>query len=123
MQAIASGMPMKPSGQFNPCEYHWLMNPHNKTLMLQRFNKGEQWATADKTVMQAYFNPDLAALFNNQCNKFVLKISRDRILDESLQKIVNVKAINGIEPLKLPLTVQFDGEPGIDEGGVRKEYF
>lgn len=99
------------------------MNPHNKTLMLQRFNKGEQWATADKTVMQAYFNPDLAALFNNQCNKFVLKISRDRILDESLQKIVNVKAINGIEPLKLPLTVQFDGEPGIDEGGVRKEYF
>ena len=24
---------------FNPCSYHWLMTPHVKTCMLQRYNK------------------------------------------------------------------------------------
>jgi hypothetical protein len=28
-----------------------------------------------------------------------------------------------LDPLKLPLTVRFKGEPGIDEGGLSKEYF
>ena len=51
------------------------------------------------------------------------EISRDRILDDSLQKILNVKSIEDHDPLKLPISVRFAGEPGIDEGGVRKEYF
>ena len=28
-----------------------------------------------------------------------------------------------LDPLTLPIEVRFKGEPGIDEGGVRKEYF
>ena len=36
---------------------------------------------------------------------------------------MNVKPIEGTEPLKLPISIRFAGEPGIDEGGVRKEYF
>ena len=31
--------------------------------------------------------------------------------------------IQGIDPLKLPLKIKFIGEPGIDVGGVSKEYF
>lgn len=55
--------------------------------------------------------------------KFVLEISRDNILEESLQKIVNRKPADGQDPLLLPLSVQFANEPAIDEGGVRREYF
>jgi len=40
-----------------------------------------------------------------------------------LQKIVHVKLIEGQDPLKLPISIRFEGEPGIDQGGVRKEYF
>ena len=36
---------------------------------------------------------------------------------------MNLKPIDGHDPLKLPISIRFAGEPGIDEGGVRKEYF
>ena len=54
---------------------------------------------------------------------YTLEVSRERILEDSLKKIVQVSRIDGKDPLKLPLRIQFAGEPGIDEGGVRKEYF
>lgn len=34
-----------------------------------------------------------------------------------------MKPIDNRDPLKLPISIRFAGEPGIDEGGVRKEYF
>jgi len=34
-----------------------------------------------------------------------------------------LKHDQGKDPLKLPISIRFAGEPGIDEGGVRKEYF
>jgi hypothetical protein len=50
-------------------------------------------------------------------------VNRASILDESLQKIVNVKLVEGRDQLKLPLSVRFLNEPAIDVGGVTKEYF
>ena len=35
----------------------------------------------------------------------------------------NPKDYGGHDPLKKPISIQFVGEPAIDEGGVRKEYF
>ena len=35
----------------------------------------------------------------------------------------NAKDFGGYDPLKKPINIQFLGEPAIDEGGVRKEYF
>ena len=37
--------------------------------------------------------------------KFILEISRNNILDDSLTKIVHVKPENGIDPLKLPISI------------------
>ena len=45
------------------------------------------------------------------------------MLNDSLEKVVNVKLENSRDPLKLPLKVEIKNEPGIDVGGVRKEYF
>jgi E3 ubiquitin-protein ligase HECTD2 len=48
----------------------------------------------------------------------VLKIHRENILEDTLTQISNSN-IN----FKKPMRVAFIGEPGIDEGGVRKEFF
>jgi len=53
----------------------------------------------------------------------LLEIKRDNVLEDSLQNLVKVKLVDGKDPLKLPLMIRFANEPGIDEGGVRKEYF
>lgn len=52
-------------------------------------------------------------------------MARDNIIESSLDLIVkiNPKDYGGHDPLKKPITIRFLGEPGIDEGGVRKEYF
>ncbi len=48
----------------------------------------------------------------------VLKVNRSNILYDTLQHINNSHL-----KLQKPLKVVFIGEPGVDEGGVRKEFF
>ncbi len=48
----------------------------------------------------------------------LFEVTRENILDDAL----NVISKPGIKFQK-PLRVVFKGEPGVDEGGVRKEFF
>ena len=48
----------------------------------------------------------------------LLEVRRDSILEDTLNHIVKPN-LN----FKKPLRVHFVGEPGVDEGGVRKEFF
>ena len=105
------------SDNFMLCSYHWVFNTHNKALMLQMYNRVEWSMFQDIFLMRSMYLPSM-----NPVN-YTLEVSRDRILEDSLKKIVQVSRIDGKDPLKLPLRIQFAGEPGIDEGGVRKEYF
>jgi ubiquitin-protein ligase E3 A len=56
--------------------------------------------------------PGMASLY------LYLEVRRDHILEDTLNKIVN-PGLN----FKKPLRLHFVGEQGIDEGGVRKEFF
>eukprot|EP00438_Fugacium_kawagutii_P016215 Skav233263 [mRNA] locus=scaffold4476:6494:16373:- [translate_table: standard] len=49
----------------------------------------------------------------------VLKVKRNSIVEDALQQL----AVFGRDQLKKPLKVVFDGEEGVDEGGVQKEFF
>lgn len=49
----------------------------------------------------------------------VLKIRRTDIIQDALQKLAQQPP----EQLKKPLKIVFDGEEGVDEGGVQKEFF
>jgi len=49
----------------------------------------------------------------------ILHIRRDAILEDTLNQLVGVES----DDFKKPLKIKFDGEEGIDAGGVRKEYF
>jgi hypothetical protein len=53
---------------------------------------------------------------------YLMEVHRDKILDDSLEKLVKCKLFGNKDPLKLPMKVQFHNEPAIDVGGVIKEY-
>ncbi|XP_060115785.1 E3 ubiquitin-protein ligase NEDD4 [Heteronotia binoei] len=53
-------------------------------------------------------------------NKFELKLHRSNILEDSYRRIVSVKKA---ECLKARLWVEFEGEKGLDYGGVAREWF
>ena len=70
--------------------------------MLQRYNKIEWQLHADFFLMRTFWDAQIRQRLGN-CQRFLLEISRDRILDDSLQKIVHVKPLHERDPLKLPL--------------------
>mmetsp|Transcript_67165 Transcript_67165/g.160858 ORF Transcript_67165/g.160858 Transcript_67165/m.160858 type:complete len:760 (+) Transcript_67165:92-2371(+) len=49
----------------------------------------------------------------------VLKVRRTSVIEDALQQLASL----GSAALKKPLKVVFDGEDGVDEGGVQKEFF
>lgn len=55
----------------------------------------------------------------NQNPWLVLKVRRNSIVEDALQQL----AVFGRDQLKKPLKMVFDGEEGVDEGGVQKEFF
>jgi ubiquitin-protein ligase E3 A len=58
-----------------------------------------------------------------QNHLFLLEVDRENLVEDSIAKIVTLNKSKNCDPLTLPIEVRFKGEPGIDEGGVRKEYF
>lgn len=50
----------------------------------------------------------------------LLKVDRNSIVEDTLNLISNSDLNNSF---KKPLRIEFKGEPGVDEGGVRKEFF
>lgn len=57
-------------------------------------------------------NPGMGALY------LLLEVRREHILEDTLRQIQG----NNVN-FKKPLRIMFQGEPGIDEGGVKKEFF
>uniref|UniRef100_A0A0G4FMN8 HECT domain-containing protein n=1 Tax=Chromera velia CCMP2878 TaxID=1169474 RepID=A0A0G4FMN8_9ALVE len=50
---------------------------------------------------------------------FVLSVRRDRLLHDTMGLLLQAKPLE----LRRPLKVKFEGEEGIDEGGVKREFF
>lgn len=51
---------------------------------------------------------------------YELKIRRDHLIEDALDQVTRT---SNKSVMKRPLRVSFVGEPGLDEGGVRKEFF
>lgn len=62
----------------------------------------------------------LHLLQNNVPNKFEIKVSRQSILEDSYRIISNVPRT---DLLKTKLWVEFEGEVGLDYGGLAREWF
>lgn len=101
------------------CNYHWILNTHNKNIMIQEYNKMDWNRVKDQFLLRYIWDKKKV----KESQNYVLEVNRDKILEDSLLKIVKVLPVAGLDPLKLPLKINFEKEPGIDVGGVRKEYF
>lgn len=53
-------------------------------------------------------------------NRFEIKIRRSSVLEDSYRRILSVKRA---DLLKARLWVEFEGEKGLDYGGVAREWF
>lgn len=57
---------------------------------------------------------------NNVPNKFEIKVGRNNILEDSYRII---SSVNRVEILKTKLWIEFEGEVGLDYGGLAREWF
>lgn len=118
---VRNGQKVTHSNLFNLCSYHWILNPHQKSVMLQKYNKIEWNQNVDAFLLRAFWDPQMRKNLKSATN-YLMEVNREKILDDSLEKLVKVKKLGDRDPLKLPMKVQFKNEPAIDVGGVTKEY-
>lgn len=100
---------------FGVVQYPFVLNPVSKVRMLSieslvRQRDEVRTAMALQMVLRGRIsmNPWL-----------VLKVRRSAVMEDTLQQL----AIQGSQQFKKPLKIMFDGEEGVDEGGVQKEFF
>ncbi len=107
--------------EFTLFDYMWLFNTAAKNDIIHLFNNRKQKSELIKALNSGNNNDHsniINLLFNR--NKFILtlNIHRDRLIQDTLNELGK----NG-QNLQNELKVKFIGEEGVDEGGVKKEFF
>jgi len=102
---------------FGIAEFPFVLTPVSKVRMLSI----ESLLMQREEVRNAM---TLAVMMRGSANSspwLVIKVRRSAVIQDALQQI----AIHGTpaSQLKKPIKVVFDGEEGVDEGGVQKEFF
>uniref|UniRef100_A0A915C643 HECT domain-containing protein n=1 Tax=Parascaris univalens TaxID=6257 RepID=A0A915C643_PARUN len=102
-------------GVFAWSNYPFLMDAEVKTMLLhlEAAIQMQLSMTAGATVIFP-FN-----LFVQSDPFFIIRVSRENIVDDAMVALLSSKSID----LKKPLKVIFRGEEGDDAGGVKKEFF
>ena len=96
--------------------YFWIFDTRSKSDILFEFNCKTQ-----RTEFLNHFHNMTQSLFSNQSfghAYLIIEIKRNNIIEDSLNFLVNSQ-----NNFKKQLKIRFIGEQGIDEGGVKKEYF
>ncbi|CAG9859046.1 unnamed protein product [Phyllotreta striolata] len=106
--------------RMNPCKfsfmhYPFILTPATKTMGLYFDNRIRMYSERRISFLQA-----VTGLPSQPFLK--LKVRRDHIIDDALVELEMISMDNPSD-LKKQLVVEFEGEQGIDEGGVSKEFF
>ena len=107
--------------KFTLFDYMWLFNPAAKNDILFLFNEYQQQSEIHKFLNHGDFASEggfLNFFLNRHKFNLTLNIRRDHLIEDTLNE-VSKPDINFQNKLK----VKFVGEQGVDEGGVRKEFF
>jgi ubiquitin-protein ligase E3 A len=112
--------------KFTLLDYMWLFNPSAKNEIIILFNEHQRKSEFNKSVNQAREAREAHIPFLFGLNIFVdanevyltIKIRRKNLIEDALNELSR----NDIK-LQNPIKVKFIGEQGVDEGGVRKEFF
>ncbi|XP_033631620.1 ubiquitin-protein ligase E3A-like [Asterias rubens] len=104
------------SGQFSFLHYPFVLTAAAKNMGLYYDNRVRMYNERRLTVLNSLvqgeqFNPYLR-----------LKVRRNHVIDDALVRLEMIAMENAAD-LKKQLYVEFEGEQGVDEGGVSKEFF
>ena len=106
--------------KFTLFDYMWLFNPAAKNDIILLFNENQQNSELIKFLNQDRNREGgfLSFFLNRNKFNFIINIRRDHLIEDTLNE-VSKPGINFQNKLK----VKFTGEQGVDEGGVKKEFF
>ncbi|XP_059124209.1 E3 ubiquitin-protein ligase NEDD4 isoform X4 [Peromyscus eremicus] len=129
--------PVDPSNDLGPLPPGWEERTHTdgRVFYINHNTKKTQWedprmqdvATAGPAVPYSrdykrkyeFFRRKMKKQ-NDIPNKFEMKLRRANVLEDSYRRIMGVKKADS---LKARLWIEFDGEKGLDYGGVAREWF
>ncbi|KAH9883922.1 hypothetical protein F4778DRAFT_764546 [Xylariomycetidae sp. FL2044] len=103
-------------GRFTFCQYPFFLSIWAKIQILEADAKRQMAGKA----REAFFDSILT--HRNYTQHLVFTIRRDCLVDDSLKKVSEVVG-SGSEDIKKALRIEFQGEEGVDGGGLRKEWF
>jgi len=97
------------------CKYPFILTPDTKSKILLEEAREQQEIRQQEAVQMT--------MFGFEDNPFLLlRVRREKLMFDSLDLIMTIKITN-LRDFKKPLKVKFEGEAGIDEGGLVKEWF
>lgn len=97
--------------------HSYILTPSAKTLALFFDSRVKMYTERRSTILQMHL---LGSGLQHPYLK--VKIRRDFLIDDALAEL-EVVAMTNPKDLKKQIFIEFDGEQGIDEGGVSKEFF
>jgi ubiquitin-protein ligase E3 A len=103
------------SSKFTFCHYPFVLNPEIKSKILNieaYLSKKQKTQEAIQMLHQGVLNIPYV----------IITVRRDHLIEDSINMISAI-ILNDPSDLKKKLRVHFDGEQGIDEGGLQKEWF
>ncbi|OTB05388.1 hypothetical protein M426DRAFT_72892 [Hypoxylon sp. CI-4A] len=103
-------------GRFAFCQYPFFLSIWAKIQILE-FDAKRQMAGKAR---EAFFDSILS--HKNYAQYLVLNVRRECLVEDSLKKVSEVVG-SGSEDIKKGLRIEFQGEEGVDGGGLRKEWF
>ena len=108
--------------QFTLLDYMWLFNPGAKNEIIILFNNRQRQSEIIKSIHQTRdirLLPLFGGLLISAKDVFLtINIRRNNLIEDTLNEISKSDI-----KLQNPIKVKFIGEQGVDEGGVRKEFF
>ena len=104
--------------KFTLLDYMWLFNPSSKNEIIILFNEQKKKKEFLKSVNNAQPLFGFPLLVNVKDVFLTINIRRKNLIEDALNELSRTDI-----KLQNPIKVKFIGEQGVDEGGVRKEFF
>jgi hypothetical protein len=139
---LSSSIRRQQQHQFSILRHPQLLNVATKRTVLQIDASLQQNQQVQQSVLRSLVSGQIPDSSTARC---LVKVRRDHLLEDALSQvplnvyvvffiyIINVlilkifkkkvRIAETIGKLKLPLMVEFEDEPAVDAGGVRKEFF
>ncbi|KAL4942434.1 hypothetical protein BDV06DRAFT_163874 [Aspergillus oleicola] len=102
--------------KFSFCQYPFFLSIGAKIQILEHDARRQMEVKAREAFFSSILNRKAVSQY------FVLKVRRDCLVEDSLQRVGEVLG-SSPEEMKKGLRIGFVGEEGVDAGGLRKEWF